>query len=134
MEKFLNFLLNLNQSLSFSIKVMDDFFNPTESSDPSSDFLTREKEALGGSFGESSTQQHSTFDKDFSSSASAFPDLNDQGEEDDLNSFVSAPQPIRSSTLTGVSVTNDDEFESFENQYPEVELPSAPVQVSLVSE
>lgn len=112
---------------------MDDFFSPTEESDPTSDFLKREQEALGGEFGINSTSQHS-FDKDFSNSASNFPDLNSEDvNDDDLNSFVSAPHPgLDSSThnnVSNVSVTNENEFESFENQYPEVELPSAPIQV-----
>lgn len=109
---------------------MDDFFSP-DAPDASSDFLAREKAALGGEF--SSTSQHS-FDQDFAASASAYPDLDATGEEHDLNSFVSAPQPILASNNSniGVSLTHeDDEFESFENQYPSVELPSAPIQVSL---
>lgn len=112
---------------------MDDFFSPpVDSSDPTSDFLRREAEALGSdatSFGGGSA--HPSYDKDFASSASAFPDLD--GGEDDLNSFVSAPQPVRAGGFTGgedVSVTKESEFDSFENQYPEVDLPSTSTQVS----
>lgn len=109
-------------------RTMDDFFNPPASeAEPSvEDFLAREAAALGPdahSFSTPGAQQ----DKDFEASASAFPDL-DGGDD-----FATAPVSA-TSHFTGnggafgeqergqVSVTNDNEFSAFENEYPAVDV------------
>jgi len=108
---------------------MDDFFSPP-SSDPASDFLAREAAAGIDDFGASHA---GTFDHDFEASASAFPDLD--GGDDGLGGFAAAPTspPSGLNGATGagafslpphqVSVTNDNEFAAFENEYPEIEVP-----------
>ncbi|KDE03477.1 hypothetical protein MVLG_06039 [Microbotryum lychnidis-dioicae p1A1 Lamole] len=119
---------------------MDDFFNPpteSSSSDPTADFLARERAALGESFGDATTTgaAASSSAKDYERSASAFPDLDVPGaqhdEEDDdddldfLGGASSAPVGAPTSNGTGaVSVTNHTELAAFEQDYPEIELPS----------
>lgn len=118
--------------------IMDDFFNPPTESDPTADFLARERAALGGDdFGASIDS--SSFDKDFEQSASAFPDLDAAG--DDLVGFTSgppeiaavAPGPYEGGMGAQVSVTGNNEFAAFEQDYPEVDIPSQP-QVSACTE
>ncbi|SCZ92605.1 BZ3500_MvSof-1268-A1-R1_Chr5-2g08023 [Microbotryum saponariae] len=123
---------------------MDDFFNPptdSSSSDPTADFLARERAALGESFGDATTTgaAASSSGKDYERSASAFPDLDAPGaqhdeddDEDDLDFLGGASSaPVRvgvgapTSNGTGaVSVTNHTELAAFEQDYPEIELPS----------
>ncbi|SGY67748.1 BQ5605_C004g02803 [Microbotryum silenes-dioicae] len=125
---------------------MDDFFNPpteSSSSDPTADFLARERAALGESFGDATTTgaAASSSAKDYERSASAFPDLDVPGaqhdEEDDdddldfLGGASSAPVGAPTSNETGaVSVTNHTELAAFEQDYPEIELPSQQVSPS----
>ncbi|GAA5850735.1 hypothetical protein JCM8547_009074 [Rhodosporidiobolus lusitaniae] len=103
---------------------MDDLFGNAAPQDPTSDFLKREQEALGESFG-GQQGADSGFDKDYEAGASAFPDLD--GADDALDGFTSPPAPA---TAAGgavgqqVSVTGDNEFAAFENEYPEIEVPS----------
>jgi hypothetical protein len=109
---------------------MDDLFgNSTPENDPQADFLARERAALGTDFDASSTSNNTTGqEKDFEQSASAFPDLD--GGEDALDGFTGG------SGVTGgqngslgqqVSVTGTNEFAAFEEEYPEVEIPSEQV-------
>ncbi|BGP13221.1 hypothetical protein JCM10213_005009 [Rhodosporidiobolus nylandii] len=107
---------------------MDDLFgtDAPQQSDPTSDFLRREQEALGESFG--AAPADSTFDKDYEQSAAAFPDL-DGGDDDALGGFTSAPAPQAGGADAGalggqVSVTGTNEFAAFESEYPEIEVPS----------
>lgn len=115
---------------------MDDFFSPQDAAnDPAADFLAREAAALGAdatTFG-GSAHAADSFDKDFEHSASAFPDLDDEG----LDGFVSPPPAVGGGGRANVfgdqqrgqvSVTGDNEFAAFENEYPEVEVNPAPVQ------
>ncbi|GAA5841197.1 hypothetical protein JCM3766R1_001699 [Sporobolomyces carnicolor] len=110
---------------------MDDLFgNSTPENDPQADFLARERAALGAdaSSFDSSPAAAAAQDKDFEQSASAFPDL-DVGGEDALDGFTG---PTGSSSTAGqgaglgqqVSVTGTNEFAQFEQEYPEVEIPS----------
>lgn len=120
---------------------MDDFFSPDEpakgASDPTSDFLRREAEALGADATTFGSSSHSGA-YDFEASASAFPDLDD---EDGLDGFTSPPPPAVGGGAAAfgveqrgqVSVTADNEFSAFESEYPEVEVTPAPVQVSFGS-
>lgn len=119
---------------------MDDFFSPDEpasgASDPTSDFLRREAEALGAdatTFGGNAPSGA----YDFEASASAFPDLDD---ENGLDGFTPPPPAVGGGGATfgeaqrgQVSVTADNEFSAFESEYPEVEVTPAPVQVSLAA-
>lgn len=105
---------------------MDDFFNPpsTDAEPSVEDFLAREAAALGADAHSFGTPGASA-DKDFEASASAFPDLDGEGD------FVSAPGGLTGS-VTGaqfggqeggqVSVTNDNQFSAFEEEYPAVEV------------
>lgn len=113
---------------------MDDLFgNSTPENDPQADFLARERAALGAdaSSFDSSPAAAAAQDKDFEQSASAFPDL-DVGGEDALDGFTG---PTGSSSTAGqgaglgqqVSVTGTNEFAQFEQEYPEVEIPSEQV-------
>ncbi|KAI5479061.1 clathrin light chain [Pseudohyphozyma bogoriensis] len=118
---------------------MDDFFSPGETQAPEDDFLAREQAAgLGGDF---ASGTGSSFEHDFEQSASAFPDLDAAGDDGLLDSFASpvptpgAPAaPSHSTSFTApapqVSITNDNEFSAFEEQYPAVEesAPEVPVQ------
>ncbi|SCV72621.1 BQ2448_4158 [Microbotryum intermedium] len=117
---------------------MDDFFNPpteSSSSDPTADFLARERAALGETFGDATTTggagAGSGSGKDYERSASAFPDLDapqPQGDHDDddddaLDFLGGAPAPTSNNTRA-VSVTNHTELAAFEQDYPEIEIPS----------
>ncbi|GAA5943222.1 clathrin light chain CLC1 [Sporobolomyces koalae] len=116
---------------------MDDLFgtSPNDAaSDPQADFLARERAALGS---DASTFDHTAQsagvggDKDFEQSANAFPDL-EGGSDDGLEAF-STPNAVSSSSTSNannsavphqVSVTGTNEFAQFEQEYPEIELPS----------
>lgn len=126
--------------------IRDDFFNPPAAeSDPTSDFLAREKAILGDEF--TSGGDSTSFDKDFEQSASAFPDLDGaEGDEAGLEGFVSGGSgavppavaaipkgPYEGGMGAQVSVTGTNEFAAFESEYPEVEVTPAPQVSSLVS-
>ncbi|GAA6047933.1 hypothetical protein JCM3770_006432 [Rhodotorula araucariae] len=106
---------------------MDDLFGSNEQADPQSDFLARERAALGAdasSFAAPADQ--AAIDKDFEANASAFPDL-DGGDDDALTAFTgaapAAPAPTGQAGAQ-VSVTGDNEFAAFEQEYPEIDLPT----------
>lgn len=113
---------------------MDDLFGSSApESDPQADFLARERAALGDDLSSfsSSSNQPQTQDKDYETSASAFPDLGDD-DEDALAGFTGgAPVGNAGGGAGGmgqqVSVTGDNEFAAFEQDYPEVEIPSQQV-------
>jgi len=107
---------------------MDDFFNPAAAdAEPNvEDFLAREAAALGADAHSFATPGGAA-DKDFETSASAFPDLDGEGD------FVSASAPLTSAATGGqfgaeergqVSVTNDNQFSAFEQEYPAVDVES----------
>lgn len=99
---------------------MDDLFgSDSNTPDATSDFLKREQEALGESFG---TAPISGEDKDYEAGASAFPDL-----DDGLDDFTSAPQSAAPSVPQSVSVTGNNEFAAFESEYPDIEVPEEEV-------
>lgn len=104
------------------------------------DFLARENELLGDEF---STPTGGTFasatggdDFDFDQAASAFPDISLDGDIPipsasqvaqtsssggfSFDAFDTAPMD----RATDVKVTGDDEIEKFENEFPEIEMPS----------
>lgn len=112
---------------------MDDLFGSNEQADPQSDFLARERAALGSDASSFAAPADSAqHDKDYEASAAAFPDL-DGGDDDALSGFTSsAPAPAAAPTgqVGGqVSVTGDNEFAAFEQEYPEIDLPSDEVRV-----
>lgn len=96
------------------------------------DFLSRESQLLGGQFSSSD-------DIDFDRAASAFPDISLDGSSDiptptlggapvlshqtstssyaDFDDFTTPPPH------TDVKVTGDDEFEQFESQFPDIDVP-----------
>lgn len=97
---------------------MDDFFSPEPNvADPTSDFLAREKAALGAdaTFGESNSGTPAN--EDFN--GSAFPDLDD--DDDTLLA------PGGTARVEPVSAKSNSEFAAFENQFPEVAV-SPPAQ------
>ncbi|KAI0709627.1 clathrin light chain [Fomitopsis betulina] len=105
------------------------------------DFLARESELLGDEFtGTPTGGSYATAggEMDFDRAASAFPDISLDGT-DDVPSFTAAPpastggfsfddfsSPPRE-RQTDVKVTGDDEIEKFEDQFPDIEVPSGPV-------
>ncbi|GAA5915056.1 clathrin light chain CLC1 [Sporobolomyces salmoneus] len=107
---------------------MDDLFGTsTPKQDPQADFLARERAALGADFDASASSSSTGLpqDKDFEQSASAFPDLD--GGDDALDGFTGgAGAGGQSNGGMGqqVSVTGTNEFAQFEQEYPEVEIPS----------
>ncbi|GAA5996922.1 clathrin light chain CLC1 [Rhodotorula paludigena] len=104
---------------------MDDLFGSNEAADPQSDFLARERAALGADAGAfAGPSDGASLDKDFEASASAFPDLD--GGDDALGSLgADAPAPAAGAGGLGaqVSVTGDNEFAAFEQDYPAIEVP-----------
>ncbi|POY73533.1 hypothetical protein BMF94_3470 [Rhodotorula taiwanensis] len=112
---------------------MDDLFGSDSKQaqqDPAGDFLARERAALGAdaqSFAAPSDSD--AFDKDYEKSAAAFPDLEGSGGADDvvLGDFAGGGNHAATSAVTTgqqVSVTGNDEFAAFEEEYPEIDLPS----------
>ncbi|GJN87832.1 hypothetical protein Rhopal_000787-T1 [Rhodotorula paludigena] len=104
---------------------MDDLFGSNEAADPQSDFLARERAALGADAGAfAGPSDGASLDKDFEASASAFPDL-DGG--DDALGTLGADAPASAAGAGGlgaqVSVTGDNEFAAFEQDYPAIEVP-----------
>lgn len=115
---------------------MDDLFGSDSKQaqqDPAGDFLARERAALGAdaqSFAAPSDSD--AFDKDYEKSAAAFPDLEGSGGADDdvLGDFAGGGNHAATSAVTTgqqVSVTGNDEFAAFEEEYPEIDLPSEQV-------
>ncbi|KAI0359541.1 hypothetical protein OH77DRAFT_1395496 [Trametes cingulata] len=108
-----------------------------------SDFLQRESELLGEEFGTPTGGTYATAggdDLDLDRAASAFPEISLDGSGDisvpsappvapplsSTGSFASftdfsSPPPNRT---TEVKVTGDDEIEKFENEFPDIEVPS----------
>ena len=110
-----------------------------------SDFLSREADILGSEF---STSLHGTTsgdDIDFDRAASAFPDI-----DIDSGDFIQGSQPPPAAAAartnnggfsfddfgspprsqkkdTQVKVTGDDDFDSFESEFPEIEISAAQV-------
>jgi len=104
------------------------------------DFLARESELLGDEF--TGTPTGGTYataggDIDFDLAASAFPDISLDGTGDipapalpaappassgfSFDDFASPPRERQ----TEVKVTGDDEIEKFEDQFPDIEVPSS---------
>ena len=108
---------------------MDDFFSPESktAADPTSDFLAREKAALGAdaTFGETDSAPEAN--EDFT--GSAYPDLD--GGEDDLLAGNAGGAEERE----GAEREANNEFAAFENQFPEVEVstPGQQVRTALYS-
>lgn len=103
----------------------------------SDSLFARESEILGGEF--SSHSRSAGDDIDFDLAASAFPDISLDGEGDipiptqlpSVNSRNNSSSfsfddfdtpPARDPV---VKVTGDDEVEKFENEFPDIEVPSA---------
>lgn len=125
---------------------MEDLFGSEASQqqqDPASDFLARERAALGADANSFASPADSNQpDKDYEQSAAAFPDL-DGADDDALGDFAAAGAPAASSPTSAtaapgafasqvpqqVSVTGTNEFAAFEQEYPEIEIPGE--QVSL---
>lgn len=112
---------------------MDDLFGSNEAADPQSDFLARERAALGADAGAfAGPSDGASLDKDFEASASAFPDL-DGG--DDALGTLGADAPASAAGAGGlgaqVSVTGDNEFAAFEQDYPAIEVPEEQVRAAL---
>ncbi|KAI0669600.1 clathrin light chain-domain-containing protein [Trametes maxima] len=111
-----------------------------------SDFLQRESELLGEEFGTPTGGTYATAtgdDLDLDRATSAFPEISLDGSDDisipsappaapplsSTASFASfsdfsSPPPTRQ---TDVKVTGDDEIEKFENEFPDIEVPTQPV-------
>jgi hypothetical protein len=103
-----------------------------------SDFLSREADILGSEFSSSLNGPTSSDDIDFDRAASAFPDI-----DIDSGDFIQSSQPppvVAARTNNGfsfddfgspprsqqkdtqVKVTGDDDFDSFESEFPEIEI------------
>ncbi|KWU45784.1 hypothetical protein RHOSPDRAFT_32715 [Rhodotorula sp. JG-1b] len=114
---------------------MEDLFGSDASQqqqDPASDFLARERAALGADANSFASPADSNQpDKDYEQSAAAFPDL-DGGDDDALGDFAASVSSPTSATAPAaasqvpqqVSVTGTNEFAAFEQEYPEIEIPS----------
>ncbi|KAF8806603.1 hypothetical protein BYT27DRAFT_7191160 [Phlegmacium glaucopus] len=100
-----------------------------------SDFLSREADILGNEFSTSLRGNTSGDDIDFDRAASAFPDI-----DIDSGDFISSQQPaVVGQTSSGfsfddfesppfqqhkdtqVKVTGDDDFDKFENEFPDID-------------
>ena len=115
-------------------------FNPTIESchlQPTmSDFLSREADILGNEFSTSLHRPTASDDIDFDRAASAFPDI-----DIDSGDFIQSSQPpppiVAARTSNGfsfddfgspppsqnttVKVTGDDDFDTFESEFPEID-------------
>lgn len=119
---------------------MEDLFgsdsNQQQTGDPAGDFLARERAALGADANSFAAPADADLpDKDYEQSAAAFPDL-DGADDDALADFAapsSASAAVAAPSQVGqqVSVTGTNEFAAFEEEYPEIDIPSE--QVSLLS-
>lgn len=114
---------------------MEDLFGSDASpaqQDPASDFLAREREALGADAGSfSAPADANSLDKDYEQSAAAFPDLDgaDDNALGDFGGALPSPAAVGAGAPTPgvaqqVSVTGNNEFAAFEQEYPEINLPS----------
>jgi hypothetical protein len=103
-----------------------------------SDFLSRETDILGSEFSTSLHRPTGGDDIDFDLAASAFPDIDiDSGDfiqssqpppptvaaartgnGFSFDDFGSPPRPHK----TEVKVTGDDDFDTFESEFPEIEI------------
>ena len=101
------------------------------------DFLSREADILGSEFPSSLNGPTSSDDIDFDRAASAFPDI-----DIDSGDFIQSSQPPVAAARTNngfsfddfgspprsqqkdtqVKVTGDDDFDSFESEFPEIEI------------
>ena len=103
-----------------------------------SDFLSREADILGNEFSTSLHRPTGSDDIDFDRAASAFPDI-----DIDSGDFIQSSQPppvVAARTSNGfsfgdfgtpppiqkteVKVTGDDDFDTFESDFPEIEVSS----------
>ena len=118
------------------------------------DFLARENEVLGDDFSSftSATSAQNGGDIDLDRAASAFPDINLDNLDGpidvpvaasvvsppaqngfDLGAFGDFPPAVGAARgREDVKVTGDDEIDKFEDQFPDIEVPSAPVSLSLL--
>ena len=99
-----------------------------------SNFLSREADILGSEFSTSLHRPSADDDIDFDRAASAFPDI-----DVDSGDFIQSSQPppiVAARTSNGfsfddfnspppshtvVKVTGDDDFDTFENEFPEID-------------
>jgi len=101
-----------------------------------SDFLSREADILGNEFSTSLHRPTGSDDIDFDRAASAFPDIDIDGD------FSQPPTIIASRTSNGfsfddfgtppssqVKVTGDDDFDTFESEFPEIDAGQHPSQL-----
>ncbi len=109
-----------------------------------SDFLQRESEAPGDEFATPTATGDSfaTADIDFDLAASAFPDISLDGSTEIPSAPAVAPAASRGGfsfddfgsppreRVTEVKVTGDDEIEKFENEFPDIEVPSVRLQLN----
>ncbi|GAA6061184.1 hypothetical protein JCM10212_002397 [Sporobolomyces blumeae] len=124
---------------------MDDLFGSSQpESDPQADFLARERAALGADashFGAGASAASLSQDKDYEQSAAAFPDLDGDADLNGGSASAAAGEgggggalDHDDDVLAGfsggadvghqVSVTGTNEFAAFEQEYPEIEVPS----------
>ena len=106
-----------------------------------SDFLSREADILGSEFSTSMHRPTGSDDIDFDRAASAFPDI-----DIDSGNFIQSSQPppiVAARTSSGfsfddfgspppsqkteVKVTGDDDFDTFESDFPEIEISAGQV-------
>ena len=93
-----------------------------------SDFLSREADILGNEFSTSLHRPTGSDDIDFDRAASAFPDIDIDGD------FSQPPTIVAARTSSGfsfddfgtppssqVKVTGDDDFDTFESDFPEID-------------
>ena len=112
-----------------------------------SDFLSREADILGDEFSTSLHRPTGGDDIDFDRAASAFPDIDIDGD------FIQSSQPpppiVAARTSNGfsfdnfgspppsqkteVKVTGDDDFDTFESDFPEIEIDANQVSIGFAS-
>ena len=109
-----------------------------------SDFLSREADILGSEFSTSMHRPTGSDDIDFDRAASAFPDI-DIDSGDFIQSSQPAPPIVAARTSNGfsfdnfgsppppqkteVKVTGDDDFDTFESEFPEIEISAGQVSI-----
>ena len=107
-----------------------------------SDFLSREADILGSEFSTSMHRPTGSDDIDFDRAASAFPDI-DIDSGDFMQSSQPPPPIVAAQTSNGfsfdnfgspppsqkteVKVTGDDDFDTFESEFPEIEISAGQV-------
>jgi hypothetical protein len=112
-----------------------------------SDFLSREADILGDEFSTSLHRPTGGDDIDFDRAASAFPDIDIDGD------FIQSSQPpppiVAARTSNGfsfddfgspppsqkteVKVTGDDDFDTFESEFPEIQIDAGQVSIGFAS-